>query len=106
MAKKFAGMGSNQAPKKRRVSFTVPVSLHEDLEHVARQLGVSRSALASSLLEGVLTPLVASIGDLPIDNPSPDDVLRMRGRSVEVIEEKLELVRSISAALEGTDSAK
>lgn len=67
-----------------RVSLTVPESLRTDLDIIATRLGVSRSALVTNLLLPGISDLITLLDLLP-DEPSENDLLRARGKSVELI---------------------
>lgn len=81
-----------------RVSFTVPPSIRADLDYVSSRLGITKSALASEFLGLQLSDLRSLLEMVP-DNPTDDDMVRARGRSNELIIERLRNVRSIEGDL-------
>ena len=70
-----------------RVTLSVPVALAQQLKFSARRLGVSQSALASSLLVDAVGQVAKLCRSLPVDSKHPTAVerRRLRGASVEVI---------------------
>lgn len=81
-------------PKMIRTSFTLPPDVHDDLSYVARRLGVTRSALVADLLREALSMVVPSLRELPED-PDERDVLRYRGESERLIDQRLESARRL-----------
>lgn len=79
----------------RKISITVPPALLDDLDYVAGRLGVSRSALIAELLPQSLGIMRAMLAQVPL-NPTPDDVLRFRGESAELVRQKIESLKGMS----------
>lgn len=80
------------ASKTVRMSFSLPVEFQRDLNYLSSRLSITKSALLSDLLSvplGDLRDLVASIPP----QPTEDDLLRARGRSRELIQDRLKAVR-------------
>lgn len=69
-------------------SFSVPAELLADLDYISRRIGVSRSALLTELLLDTLGNLRFILEDVP-ENPTEQDVLRFRGRSMGLIESRI-----------------
>lgn len=77
-----------------KISITVPAQMREDLKYIASKMGVSQSALITSLSAEPLSDLAKLISQVP-DNPSQDQILRLRGASVDLIEERMESLRRL-----------
>ena len=81
-----------------RMSFTLPPSVRDDLDYLSRRLGVTKSSLLSGILAGPLSDLRSLAESIP-DNPTEDEVLRARGRSNELIVQRLQSLRRIEGDL-------
>lgn len=81
-----------------RMSFTVPPQVRADLDYLSARLGVTKSALISELLATPLADL-RSLVELVPDNPSQDDLLRARGKSNELITDRLQSYRKLEGDL-------
>ena len=68
----------------RRITVSIPNQLALDIDYVHKRIGVSKSAFISSLLVEGVSDLRALLESLP-DNPSPDDLVRFRGASAEMV---------------------
>ena len=79
----------------RKISITVPPALLDDLDYVAGRLGVSRSALVAELLPEPLSIMRGVLALVPL-NPTPEDVVRFRGESVELVRQKIESLKALS----------
>ena len=73
----------------------VPPELVTDLDYVAGRLGVSRSALISEILPESLSFMRTMLEQVPL-NPTPDDVLRFRGESAELVRVKIESIKGMT----------
>jgi hypothetical protein len=81
-----------------RVSFTIPPQVRANLDHLSGRLGVSKSALITELLEAPLGDL-RELMDLIPENPTPEDVLRARGKSNSLIAHRLRSLRATEGDL-------
>lgn len=79
--------------KLARLTFTVPPQIVDDLAYVSARVGVSRSALVSDLLLDPLHDLRGLLESVP-SPAGNDDMLRLRGKSEELIEQRLSDLRS------------
>lgn len=79
--------------KLSRVSFTLPPSLVSDLSFVSERVGVSRSAIVADVLGQPLADLRKLLEAVP-PSPTQADVLRLRGESEALIEERLAQLRA------------
>jgi len=86
----------------KRVSFTLPPEVVDNLNFISQRLGVSKSSVVGDLLGKGLTPLAELLRVLPADSDSsPDDVVRrLRGASGEQIRGQLDHLRDIFDNLE------
>lgn len=78
-----------------KISVSLPPSLIEDLDYLAGRTGVSRSALIAGLLTEAATE-VRKILELVPPNPTPAEMLRMRGQSEEAIRTRLETLKGMT----------
>lgn len=74
--------------KTRKISVSLAAQLVDDLDYLSGRMGVSRSAILSELLVGVVAE-TRRVLELVPPNPTPADVLRMRGESEEVVRQRL-----------------
>jgi len=81
-----------------RMSFTVPPSLRADLDYLSARLSITKSALLTELVTGPLADLRSLLQLVP-DNPTQDDLVRARGRSNELITQRLQSLRRIEGDL-------
>ena len=84
----------------RKITFSLPEKLVEDLDYISKRIKVTRSALLSQLVEepvGTLRELVASVPE----NPTEEDIIRAKGRSLSVIEERVNTVKGLDNDLFG-----
>jgi len=71
-----------------RVSFTVPPQVREDLGYLSGRLGVTKSSFVSLLLGQAVADLRKLMEAVPED-PGEQDMLRLRGESRALIEERI-----------------
>lgn len=81
-----------------RMSFTVPPSLRNDLSYLSVRLGVTKSALLSLLVGEPLGDLRQLVEDIP-ETPTDADVRRFRGRSREIIEQRVGNLQDLTSDL-------
>lgn len=79
----------------RKVSLALDPGLVDDLDYSAGRLGISRSALVNSLLLNGVGPMRKLLEQVPL-SPTPADLVRFRGDSVKVIEERLSALEGAS----------
>ena len=77
-----------QKPRMAKVAMSLPRSLVDDLDYLVARLGVSRSALASELLSEAVAEMRRVVSLIP-PNPTPADLLRMRGESEAFVRERI-----------------
>lgn len=78
-----------------KISVSLPAELVSDLDYLASRTGVSRSALISGLLLEAASE-VRKILELIPPNPTPAEMLRMRGQSEEAIRARLESLKGMT----------
>ena len=79
----------------RKIAVTLPPALVDDLDLVSARLGISRSAAIAELLSGPVGEVRRLLDQLPL-NPTPADVVRFRGASVEVVKDRLTNLQGIA----------
>lgn len=77
-----------QKPRMAKVAMSLPRSLVDDLDYLVARLGVSRSALAAELLSDAAAEMRRVVSLIP-PNPTPADLLRMRGESEAFVRERI-----------------
>lgn len=85
----------------QRTTFTVPDDLVRDLAYLSKRVGVSRSALVSSLLTQPVHDLRHLVEQIP-ESPTPADVRRLRGESEKIVHERLEALKGLEDDLFGS----
>ena len=83
-----------------RVSLSLPVSLRNDLDTLSSHLSITRSALVSNLLLETVPDLILLLNSIP-DQPTENDLIRARGKSLELIGERIS--RLFTTELDGGD---
>lgn len=77
-----------QKPRMAKVAMSLPPALVDDLDYLVARLGVSRSALAAELLSEAVAEMRRVVSLIP-PNPTPADLLRMRGESEAFVRERI-----------------
>lgn len=77
-----------QKPKMVKIAMSMPPALVDDLDYLTGRMGVSRSALASELLAEAVAEMRRVVSLIP-PNPTPTDLLRMRGESEAFIRQRI-----------------
>lgn len=80
--------------KSVRVSYTLPPEIVSDLAFISERVGVSRSAILADVLGEPLHDLRALLESAP-PKPTKGDMLRLRGKSEDIIEQRLSELRSV-----------
>ncbi len=80
--------------KMPRVSFTLPAQIVNDLAFISERVGVSRSSILADILGEPLADLRSLLEQVPA-SPSGGDVLRLRGKSEEIISHRLSELRTV-----------
>lgn len=81
--------------KMRKVSLALSPEHVDDVDYVAGRLGVSRSALINSLL-GEALPTIRQLFELVPLSPTPNDMVRFRGDSAKLVEERIGQLQGIA----------
>lgn len=79
-----------------RRNYSLPAETVRALDYIASRVGVSSSALLGELTRGPVQDLVELVRSTP-ENPSELDVVRLRGKSVALVKER---VSKLTSALE------
>jgi hypothetical protein len=77
-----------------RVTYSLPSELVDGISYLSARVGVSRSALVGEFLSVPVHDLLLLVQDIP-DNPTEQDVVRFRGRSVSLVESRVSQLRSM-----------
>jgi len=72
----------------KKVTFSIPKGLHDDLKYISRRMGVSSSALITNMNVEPIHDMRQLLELLP-ENPSPEDIVRSRGASVAKVKERI-----------------
>jgi len=75
-----------------RTSISIPKELKDELDRVSSGLGITKSAIVSQLLGEGLSVISELLSAMP-GSDTPSGLRRFRGKSEEVIEEKLRQFR-------------
>lgn len=81
--------------KTRKISVSLSGSLVDDLDYISARTGVSRSAIISEFMAEALSE-ARRVFELVPPNPTPADVVRMRGESEELIRQRLASLQGIA----------
>lgn len=81
--------------KTRKISVSLSGPLVDDLDYISARMGVSRSAIISEFMADALSE-ARRVFELVPPNPTPADVVRMRGESEEVIRQRLSSLQGIA----------
>ena len=84
--------------KTAKISVSLPADVVDNLNYMSHRLGVSRSAIISEMLGESLSDAVRLVKLIP-PNPTPADVLRMRGDSEELVRQRLASLASMDGDL-------
>lgn len=79
----------------RKVSLALSPENVDDADYVAGRLGVSRSALVNALLGEALPDMRKLFEQVPI-SPTPNDLVRFRGESAKLVEERIGQLQGIA----------
>lgn len=79
----------------RKVSLALSPEHVDDVDYVAGRLGVSRSALVNFLLGEAMPDMRKLFEQVPLA-PTPNDMLRFRGESAKLVEERIGQLQGIA----------
>ena len=80
--------------RKTKVSLALDPKVVENLDYLTKRLGVSRSAMVSELLAEALPAMVEVFRMVP-EAPTAQDVVRFRGESAKVVQERMEQLKRV-----------
>lgn len=72
----------------RKIAVSIPDKIVTDLDYISGRMKITRSALLSYLLEQPSHDLRGLLEGLP-ENPSQEDILRSRGASAALINQRM-----------------
>ena len=82
----------------KKFTVSLPDHLVVDLDYVSGRMSISRSALISSLLQGPVRDMRTLFEGLP-ENPTEEEILRSRGASIDLIQQRMESMRRLESDL-------
>lgn len=80
--------------KSRKVSLSLDANLVANLDYLSGRMSVSRSALVTQLLLDGVAHMRRLVEVIP-PNPTPADLVRMRGESIEEVRARIESLKSL-----------
>jgi len=83
----------------RKLSVSVPSMVVEDMDYITGRMKISRSALISNLINSPVHDMRVLLESIP-DNPSPEDIIRSRGASADLVKKRL---TEINQLVDGDD---
>lgn len=81
-------------PNGKRVTLYLSLPVNDNLTVISRRMGISKSVLVDKLLEPATTQLHDLLHQLP-ENPSKGDIVRFRGRSIQLVETAVSEMRDV-----------
>ena len=81
--------------KTRKISVSLDAKLVDDLNFMSARMGVSRSAIISEIMADAIGE-ARRLFELIPPNPTPTDIVRMRGESEEVVRKRLASLQGIA----------
>lgn len=81
-----------------RTSFTLDPQVVADLRYCAQRMGVSGSAIVSDFLSVPLADMRRMLEAIP-PNPTDADLVRFRGESRQIVEQRLENLKGLGDGL-------
>lgn len=79
----------------RKISISIPESLVVNLDYLAARTGTSRSAIISEFLDDAVAQ-TRKLFELVPPNPTPAEIIRMRGQSEELVRARLQSLQGLS----------
>ena len=86
-----------------RQTFSLSSETVDNLDKIAKHLGVSKSALTNELLGQATGDILRIIDQLPAGKSTNENKLRLRGASIDVIESRLSDLNDQVADLKSRD---
>lgn len=80
--------------KSRKVSLSLDATLVANLDYLSARMSVSRSALVTQLLLDGVAHMRRLVEVIP-PNPTPADLVRMRGESVEEVRARIQNLQAL-----------
>lgn len=77
----------------KKATFSIPEDTYESLSKISKLLGISKSAFLSELLRdslGQMEGLVEDVLKNKPEDPTEADVIRFRGKSKDLVQERIE----------------
>jgi predicted transcriptional regulator len=83
----------------KRVSISLPSQIADDLDYIAKRLGISRSAFVAQVLTQTNLPSVRALLANTPEQPSEADTRRFRGESKKFVEVQLTRLEKLQGGL-------
>lgn len=77
----------------RKITVSLPDFVVNDLDYVSRRISATRSALLANMLTDSVATLRLMLEELP-ENPTQEDILRSRGSSARIIDERIQKIKA------------
>lgn len=84
----------------RKITISIPEDMVLDLDYISKRIKVSRSALLTQITQDPLHTLRELVSSVP-ENPTTEDIIRAKGRSIEIIGDRIDQVKGMSNDLFG-----
>lgn len=82
-----------------RATFSLPAKLAQDINRLAKRMGVSQSALLAELLTDPIAAMCEVIDQIPPTGATTDDVKRAKGKSVALIRDAVRSTQELAREL-------
>lgn len=82
----------------RKITVSLPDFVVNDLDYVSHRISATRSALLTNMLTEPAATLRAMLEELPV-NPTEEDILRSRGSSARIIDERIQKIKDTESDL-------
>ena len=79
----------------KKITVSVPEEFVQHLDYLGKRLSISRSSVLVQLAAEPITELYKLVSAIP-DNPTEEDIIRAKGESIKLIEERVNQARSLS----------
>lgn len=78
----------------KRVTFYLTPELNDSITLVSQRMGISKSILVNKLLEVPMQDLLSILAHVP-EKPSGADILRFKGKSMGIVNQRVDEMREV-----------